>query len=196
MFAPFSRIWIACAVVMAIGASPSRAQNAPDPLAAVDAEISAAEDSLRAGELEIAESRYRSALAAGWSLALRTTQIREEARTLSEQLAETNRQLLAAQSELLRSRTIVTVGEMAAGAAHEMNNPLAVISGRSQLLAKILEDPKQKAAAKLVFSGIPERFPRIRWVLAHLGGAIPYLVERLDRGFEAFSECRANISRT
>ena len=68
MFAPFSRIWIACAVVMAIGASSSAAQNAPDPLAAVDAEISAAEDSLRAGELEIAESRYRSALAAGWML--------------------------------------------------------------------------------------------------------------------------------
>ena len=51
------------------------------------------------------------------------------------------------------------------------------------------------AAAKLVFSGIPERFPRIRWALCHLGGAIPYLAERLDRGFEAFSECRANIPR-
>jgi aminocarboxymuconate-semialdehyde decarboxylase len=51
------------------------------------------------------------------------------------------------------------------------------------------------AAAKIVFSGIPERFPRIHWVLGHLGGAIPYLAERLDRGFEAFSECRANIPR-
>jgi aminocarboxymuconate-semialdehyde decarboxylase len=51
------------------------------------------------------------------------------------------------------------------------------------------------AAAKIVFSGIPERFPRIRWVLAHLGGTIPYLAERLDRGFHAFRECRANISR-
>ena len=51
------------------------------------------------------------------------------------------------------------------------------------------------AAAKLVFSGIPKRFPRIRWALCHLGGAIPYLAERLDRGFHAFSECRANISR-
>jgi aminocarboxymuconate-semialdehyde decarboxylase len=51
------------------------------------------------------------------------------------------------------------------------------------------------AAAKLVFSGIPERFPRIRWALCHLGGTIPYLAERLDRGFEAFSECRANIPR-
>ncbi len=49
------------------------------------------------------------------------------------------------------------------------------------------------AAAKLVFSGVTERFPNIRWVLAHLGGAIPYLAERLDRGFHAFKECRANI---
>jgi aminocarboxymuconate-semialdehyde decarboxylase len=51
------------------------------------------------------------------------------------------------------------------------------------------------AAAKLVFSGVPEKFPRIRWVLSHLGGAIPYLAERLDRGFHAFKECRANIPR-
>jgi aminocarboxymuconate-semialdehyde decarboxylase len=51
------------------------------------------------------------------------------------------------------------------------------------------------AAAKLVFSGVPERFPGIRWVLAHLGGAIPYLAERLDRGFEAFRECRQHIDR-
>ncbi|HXW55414.1 MAG TPA: amidohydrolase family protein [Candidatus Cybelea sp.] len=51
------------------------------------------------------------------------------------------------------------------------------------------------AAAGLVFAGVPERFPRIRWVLSHLGGAIPYLAERLDRGFRAFPECRANISR-
>jgi aminocarboxymuconate-semialdehyde decarboxylase len=51
------------------------------------------------------------------------------------------------------------------------------------------------ATAKLVFAGVPERFPRIRWVLGHLGGAIPYLAERLDRGFRAFEDCRKNISR-
>ncbi len=51
------------------------------------------------------------------------------------------------------------------------------------------------AAASLVFSGVPERFPRIRWVLTHMGGAIPYLAERLDRGFRAFRECRTNIDR-
>ncbi len=51
------------------------------------------------------------------------------------------------------------------------------------------------AAANLVFAGVPERYPKIRWVLCHLGGAIPYLVERLDRGFEAFEDCRAHIQR-
>ena len=51
------------------------------------------------------------------------------------------------------------------------------------------------AAAKLVFAGVPERYPNIKWVLGHLGGAIPYLAERLDRGCEAFPDCRADISR-
>jgi len=51
------------------------------------------------------------------------------------------------------------------------------------------------AAAKLVFSGVVEKYPGIRWILGHLGGAIPYLAERLDRGYFAFEECRANISR-
>jgi aminocarboxymuconate-semialdehyde decarboxylase len=49
------------------------------------------------------------------------------------------------------------------------------------------------AAAKLVFGGVAEKFPNIRWVLGHLGGAIPYLAERLDRGYSAFRECRENI---
>jgi aminocarboxymuconate-semialdehyde decarboxylase len=51
------------------------------------------------------------------------------------------------------------------------------------------------AAAHLVFAGVVERFPRIRWVLAHLGGAIPYIAERLDRGFHAFRECHEHIQR-
>ncbi|UCE40758.1 MAG: amidohydrolase [Candidatus Aminicenantes bacterium] len=51
------------------------------------------------------------------------------------------------------------------------------------------------AAAKLVFSGVVEKYPGIRWVLGHLGGAILYLAERLDRGYFAFEECRANISK-
>jgi aminocarboxymuconate-semialdehyde decarboxylase len=51
------------------------------------------------------------------------------------------------------------------------------------------------AAARLVFSGVVERHPRIRWVLTHMGGATPYLAERFDRGYRAFADCRTNISK-
>ena len=51
------------------------------------------------------------------------------------------------------------------------------------------------AAAALVFSGVAERYPNIRWVLGHLGGAIPFLAERLDRGYRAYEDCRANIGK-
>jgi aminocarboxymuconate-semialdehyde decarboxylase len=51
------------------------------------------------------------------------------------------------------------------------------------------------AAAGLVFSGVVARNPRISWILGHLGGAIPYLAERLDRGFDAYPECRVHIDR-
>ena len=51
------------------------------------------------------------------------------------------------------------------------------------------------AAAKLVFAGVVERHPRIKWVLTHMGGATPYLAERYDRGYRAFSECRKNITK-
>ena len=64
---------------------------------------------------------------------------------------EANRQLHIAQGEILRSKMMLSIGEMAAGAAHEMNNPLAVISGRSQLLSMQLSDAKQKASATLIF---------------------------------------------
>jgi aminocarboxymuconate-semialdehyde decarboxylase len=51
------------------------------------------------------------------------------------------------------------------------------------------------AATHLVLAGVPERFPRINWVLAHLGGTIPYLVERLDRCFHAYEVSRKHISK-
>ena len=51
------------------------------------------------------------------------------------------------------------------------------------------------AASRLVFSGVVERYPRIRWVLTHMGGAIPFLSERLDRGWRAFADCRQHIDR-
>jgi putative nucleotidyltransferase with HDIG domain len=97
------------------------------------------------------QAQELTAIAGGWALALRTAQIRDESRAIAEQLAEANRRLQSAQSEILHSKMMTSIGEMAAGAAHEMNNPLAVISGRSQLLSAQLTDPKHKAMAHLIY---------------------------------------------
>jgi aminocarboxymuconate-semialdehyde decarboxylase len=76
-------------------------------------------------------------------------------------------------------------------------NPVGVEAMTEYWLMPLVGFPMDTtlAAAKLVFSGVVERFPRIRWALGHLGGAIPYIAERLDRGYHAFRECRAHITR-
>jgi aminocarboxymuconate-semialdehyde decarboxylase len=52
------------------------------------------------------------------------------------------------------------------------------------------------AAARLVYSGLFERLPHLTLVLAHLGGTIPFIAERMVRGYEVYDECRVNLSRS
>lgn len=54
---------------------------------------------------------------------------------LADSLADSNRALAAVQAKLTEAQSMARLGEMTAGAAHEMNNPLTVIRGRSSLLA-------------------------------------------------------------
>lgn len=49
------------------------------------------------------------------------------------------------------------------------------------------------AVARMCFDGMLRDLPNIRWIIGHLGGAIPYLMERLDSGYRDFAECRVNI---
>jgi len=57
-----------CAFLSSAAGSPLAAQT-PDPIAHLDSLVAAAETSLRDGELQLAESRYRAALNEGWILA-------------------------------------------------------------------------------------------------------------------------------
>ena len=51
------------------------------------------------------------------------------------------------------------------------------------------------AVARMCYDGMFRDFPDIRWIVAHLGGAVPYLMERLDNGWRDFVECRAKIDQ-
>ncbi|MEQ9453945.1 MAG: HDOD domain-containing protein [Phycisphaeraceae bacterium] len=70
-----------------------------------------------------------------WAHALAASAAMERSQQLSEEVIRVSTQLSDAQDELIRQRSLARLGEVTAGAAHEMNNPLTVISGRAQLLA-------------------------------------------------------------
>ena len=93
---------------------------------------------------------HLEALSRTWGAAIAAAAQHQGAKRLGEELADTNRMLMEAQDELTRSKALTALGEIAAGAAHEMNNPLAIISGRSQLLAQRLEDPELKPMAEQI----------------------------------------------
>jgi predicted TIM-barrel fold metal-dependent hydrolase len=50
------------------------------------------------------------------------------------------------------------------------------------------------AILRLVFSGTLEKYPKLKLVGSHLGGVYPYLRGRIETGYNAYPECKVNIS--
>lgn len=118
------------------------------------------EHAVTAGVAYLSESDERARLAgeaaelhsflASVGLAMGRANAQAAGQRLSEDLAETNRRLQQVQVELLRSRALSMIAEMAAGAGHELNGPLTVISGRAQLLAAQLKDPEARRVLQTI----------------------------------------------
>ena len=51
------------------------------------------------------------------------------------------------------------------------------------------------AASRMIYSGIFERYPNFPYIMAHTGGALLMILERLDNGYRLFPDCRAHINR-
>jgi signal transduction histidine kinase/HD-like signal output (HDOD) protein/CheY-like chemotaxis protein len=66
--------------------------------------------------------------------------------------------------KLLQTQRLAAVGQLAAGAAHEINNPLAIINARAQLLQRRESDEKKQRELKQ----ITEQIERISGILTDL----------------------------
>jgi aminocarboxymuconate-semialdehyde decarboxylase len=51
------------------------------------------------------------------------------------------------------------------------------------------------SVAKMVFSGLFERYPNLTLILPHLGGTLPFLFERIDAGYKSYAECQPHITK-
>jgi aminocarboxymuconate-semialdehyde decarboxylase len=51
------------------------------------------------------------------------------------------------------------------------------------------------AVARMCYDGMFKDFPDIKWIIGHAGGAIPYLMERIDSGYRDFAETKVKIDQ-
>lgn len=65
-------------------------------------------------------------------------------------------------------------------------------------LANLIGNPTDTSltAAKLIFAGVLEQFPKLKILLAHGGGFLPYTWGRLERGFRIQDSATSKIPKT
>jgi signal transduction histidine kinase len=85
--------------------------------------------------------------------------------TLEMRVEEKTRELRQAQDLLLRSRSLAALGELGAGVAHEINNPLAGVLGIAQLM---LADLPPGHPARSMVQDIEAQALRIRKIVQNL----------------------------
>ena len=50
------------------------------------------------------------------------------------------------------------------------------------------------AICRLIYSGVLERYAGLKLTVSQMGGTLPFLAERIERGYEAYPQCRANLT--
>jgi signal transduction histidine kinase/HD-like signal output (HDOD) protein len=104
----------------------------------------------RAGAEVLAGSALAEAPLSLWAFALASSLERQRALRGAERLAEAMRALSLARDRVVRDRALASVGEIAAGLAHELNNPLTVVSGRAQLLRRAVPEELRAGIEEIV----------------------------------------------
>ena len=84
----------------------------------------------------------------------------------TRELAAANHTLMTAQQRLFKSEKLAAIGQLAAGIAHEVNNPVAVIQGNLDLMQELLGEAGSPVEPE--FRLLREQVQRIRLIVAKL----------------------------
>ena len=88
---------------------------------------------------------------------------------IQKELELTNRELIDTQLQLVQSGKLASIGELAAGVAHELNQPLMIIRTKAQLLLKKSEkESLSKDKLENYFGSIEKNTKRMMNIINHL----------------------------
>jgi len=84
----------------------------------------------------------------------------------TQELAEALENLRSTQKQLVSSEKLAAVGQLTAGVAHEINNPIAVIQGNIEMLAEVLGEHAEPVKDEIRL--VREQVHRIRLIVTKL----------------------------
>jgi signal transduction histidine kinase len=130
----------------------------------------------------------------------------ERYRELADTLAETNRRLELAQEEARRSERLAALGQLSAGLAHELRNPLAVIRGSAETLMSKLtnSDPITTEMAGYISSEVNRMnvlvtrfldFARPHKLEMQRAPVIPLIERALKAAHDRWPDARVEVER-
>ena len=96
---------------------------------------------------------------------------------LNKRLAEVNRQLADTQAQLLQNEKMASIGQLAAGVAHEINNPIGFVSSNLRTLSGYVDQLLAKVKAS-------HEGPALDEDLQYVVDDVPVLVKETREGLE------------
>ncbi len=118
------------------------------------------------GPFTDADRAFIETVTGSLAVAVENARVHAEVHAQLEALEQSHTRLVETQAQLVQSARQASLGQLAAGLAHELNNPLGIILGFSQLIGQRAEDAKLQEYA----AAIERETRRIQRIVGELLG--------------------------